>query len=99
MVSDPKTRRYADALYQDAHDDMFSKPLYNDIPSVLPPGVDKPAFEAALEEFADAVGGAEFVFSSKNLVEYVDPYEIPESGIRNLPSAAVWYDGRGMRLL
>ena len=99
MVSNPKTRRYADALYQDAHDDMFSKPLYDDIPSVLPPGVDEPTFAAALDEFADAVGGAEFLFSGKNLAEYVDPYEIPESGIRNLPSAAVWYVGRGMRLL
>ncbi len=91
MATPQDAPRYADALYQNAHDDMFSKSLFADIPIVLPPGVDQQAFDAALEEFAAAVGGSQFVFSGTNLKEYVDPYEIPESGKeRNIPSAAVW---------
>ncbi len=58
MATHEKIPRYADTLYQSAHDDMFSKPLYPDIPSVLPPGVDQQTFDAALQEFAAAVGEA-----------------------------------------
>ncbi|KAH8899752.1 glycolate oxidase [Thozetella sp. PMI_491] len=90
MATKQTPPRYADAIYQNAHDEMFSKPIRPDIPIVLPPGLDQQTFDKALEEFAAAVGGSEYTFSGENLKEYVDPYEIPESGKeRNTPSAAV----------
>lgn len=89
-ASQPKPR-YADAEYLAAHNDIYSHPLVEGIQTVLPPNVNQDEFNRALEEFTVAVGGANAVFSGQNLKEYVDPYEIPESGHgSNIPSAAVW---------
>ncbi len=82
--------RDADAEYQAAHDDTFSHSLAPDIEAVLPPGLDQEEFARALDELAAAVG-KEAVFTGASLKEYVDPYDIPESGQkRTVPSAAVW---------
>lgn len=82
--------RYSDPIYQSAHDDTFSKPVVKEIETVLPPGVSQADFDGALREFREALG-ENGVFAGSGLKEYVDPYEIPESGKpRNVPSAAVW---------
>lgn len=83
--------RYADPVYQAAHDDAFSNPLVAEIEEVLPPGVSREDFDRALDELATALG-KDFVFTGKKLKEYVDPYEIPEGAPdRKLPGGAVWY--------
>ena len=82
--------RYSDSTYQSAHDDTFAKPVIKNIDSVLPPDVSQADFDSALKEFRDALGD-DAIFAGSRLKEYVDPYEIPESGKpRNVPSAAVW---------
>ena len=82
--------RYSDTEYQECHDDIFSHPLKPDIETVLPPGVSQEDFSKALEEFR-AVVGEKGIYSGANLKEYVDPYDIPESGHGySVPSAAVW---------
>ena len=90
MATAPSTPRYSDPIYQSAHDDTFSKPVVKDIEPVLPPGVSQIDFDGALKEFLGVLG-EDGVFAGNRLKEYVDPYEIPESGKpRNVPSAAVW---------
>ncbi len=82
--------RYADPTYQSAHDETFAKPVVKDIETVLPPGVSQRSFDSALSEFKEVLG-EDAIFVGSDLKEYVDPYEIPESGHeRNIPSAAVW---------
>lgn len=82
--------KYADPLYQTAHDEAFSKPLFAKIEAVLPPGVSSEDFDRALEQLVEALG-KDAIFSGDGLKDYVDPYEIPESGHeRSVPSAAVW---------
>ncbi len=81
---------YSDAVYQAAHDEVFANPVVSGIETVLPPGVSQANLDGAVEELAQCVG-KEFVFTGNNLKEYVDPYEIPESGHeRKVPSGAVW---------
>lgn len=90
-VQSQKIRRYADDLYQDAHDDMFSKPLIETIEKVLPPGVSQEDFDKAIAELIGLLGQSA-VFTGSNLKEYVDPYEVPEADPdRKVPGAAVWY--------
>lgn len=82
--------RYADPVYQGAHDLTFSQPVVSGIATVLPPGISRETFDKALAQIAAALG-AEAVFQGERLKEYVDPYEIPESRYeRNIPGAAVW---------
>ncbi|RYP80447.1 hypothetical protein DL769_002474 [Monosporascus sp. CRB-8-3] len=89
MAATQPLPRYADPLYQSAHDDTFAKPIIKDIETVLPPGVSRGDFGEALKEIQESLG-QDAVFTGSDLREYVDPYEIPESGHeRNLPSAAV----------
>ncbi|KAI6082853.1 putative vanilly-alcohol oxidase [Hypoxylon rubiginosum] len=81
--------RYTDPLYQTAHDEAFSKPLFAKVETVLPPDVRPEEFALALEQIVVALG-TDAVFTGDDLKDYVDPYEIPESGHeRNVPSAAV----------
>jgi hypothetical protein len=81
--------RYADPEYQAAHDDTFSHPLVPEIEKILPPGVREDDFAAAVESFVGIVGKDNVI---TDLTEYVDPYDIPESGIsRKVPSLALWY--------
>ncbi|KAI1638387.1 glycolate oxidase [Biscogniauxia mediterranea] len=81
--------KYADPLYQTAHEDVFSKPLTATIETVLPPGVSKDVFAQAIEKIVGALG-KDAVFTGNDLKDYVDPYDIPESGkARSVPSAAV----------
>ncbi|KAI0839323.1 putative vanilly-alcohol oxidase [Hypoxylon sp. FL0890] len=81
--------KYSDPLYQAAHDEAFSKPLFAKIETVLPPNVSREDFDSAIEQLIEALG-KEAVFTGEGLKDYVDPYEIPEAGQeRNVPSAAV----------
>ncbi|KAI1374334.1 putative vanilly-alcohol oxidase [Hypoxylon crocopeplum] len=81
--------KYADPIYQTAHDEAFSKPLFETIQIVLPPDVSQEDFSLAIEKLEGALG-KDAVFTGQDLKEYVDPYEIPESSQeRNVPSAAV----------
>lgn len=82
--------RYADPEYQAAHDTLFKYLLDPDIETVLPPGVTKDDFTSAIQDLVQALG-EEAVITGPGLREYVDPYDIPESGQRTVPSAAVWY--------
>jgi hypothetical protein len=82
--------RYADPIYQTAHDSTYNKPIIQGIPQVLPPGISQNDFDSALEQIA-ATLGTDAVFRGERLKEYVDPYEIPESSHeRKVPGAAVW---------
>lgn len=82
--------RYADLVYQDAHDQTFSQPVIDKIPVVLPPGVTHADFDKALNHICAALG-EDAVFKGEKLKEYVDPYEIPEGGYeRNIAGAAIW---------
>lgn len=82
--------RYADPVYQTAHDEAFRTPIIKGIPNVLPPGVTQEDFDKALSQISSALG-ADAVFRGERLKEYVDPYEIPEGGHeRNVAGAAVW---------
>ncbi|ROW06858.1 hypothetical protein VMCG_04057 [Cytospora schulzeri] len=81
--------RYADPVYQAAHDDTFRTPINQEIPMVLPPGVSQEEFDSALNQIAESLG-ENAVFRGEKLREYVDPYEIPEGGHeRKIPGAAV----------
>lgn len=85
-----KVPRYADPVYQAAHDDAFRNPIVGEIATVLPPGVSQEEFDNALDQIATSLG-ANAVFRGEKLREYVDPYEIPEGGHeRKIPGAAVW---------
>lgn len=82
--------RYADPIYQTAHDNTYNKPIIQGIPDVLPPGVSQDDFDSALKQIAASLG-EDAVFRGEGLKEYVDPYEIPEGGHeRKVPGAAVW---------
>lgn len=82
--------RYADPVYQAAHDDAFRNPFTEGIPTVLPPGVTREDFDSALNRIA-ATLGEHAVFRGESLREYVDPYEFPEGGYEpKVPGAAVW---------
>ncbi|KAG6354515.1 hypothetical protein INS49_004532 [Diaporthe citri] len=81
--------RYADPIYQTAHDNTYNKPIIQGIPDVLPPGVSQNDFDSALKQIAASLG-EDSVFRGERLKEYVDPYEIPEGGHeRKVPGAAV----------
>ncbi|KAI1384334.1 putative vanilly-alcohol oxidase [Hypoxylon trugodes] len=81
--------RYTDPLYQTAHEEAFSKPLFAEIKTVLPPDVSHEDFDSALNQIVEALG-KDAIFTGPSLKDYVDPYEIPESGHeRSVPSAAV----------
>lgn len=82
--------RYADPVYQAAHDETYSNPITKEIPAVLPPGVSREDFDKALDQLAASLGD-DSVYKGEKLKDYVDPYEIPEGGHeRNIPGAAVW---------
>lgn len=90
MVAQEQAPRYADPVYQTAHDETYNTPIVKGIPSVLPPGISQEELDKAISELVAGLG-EHAVFTGEKLKEYVDPYEIPESGHeRNIPSAAVW---------
>lgn len=89
-MAEEQDPRYADPIYQAAHDDTFSHPIIKEIPAVLPPGVSQEDFDTALDRIAVALG-EHAVFRGEKLKEYVDPYEIQEENHdRKIPGAAVW---------
>lgn len=81
---------YSDPEYQAAHDDVFATPLNALVEDVLPPGLTQDEFTGAIQQLVEALG-QDAVFTGSKLKEYVDPWEIPESGHeRKIPSGAVW---------
>jgi len=82
--------RYSDPEYQNTHRNLFSEALLQPLQEVLPPGVDKSSFDAAVREFRDVVGDNQVILGN-GLEEYVDPYELWEyEGRRKMPSCAIW---------
>ena len=82
--------RYEDPEYQKAHRSIFGNTLQAPLVQVLPPDISQEDFDAAIDEFVEAIG-KESVFAGQALEEYVDPYELWEvEGKRKVPSAALW---------
>lgn len=82
--------RYSDPEYQQTHRNLFSTALLQPLQEVLPPGVDKSSFEAAVKEIRGVVGDDQVILGN-GLEEYVDPYELWEyEGKRKMPSCAIW---------
>lgn len=82
---------YTDPEYQQTHRNLFSAALLQPLQEVLPPGVTKSSFEAAINAFQGIVGNDQVILG-KGLEEYVDPYELWENeGNRRMPSCAIWY--------
>jgi len=82
--------QYTDPEYQKVHSNLFTHTLTRPLVDILPPGVTQEDFTDAINKFKDALG-AEYVFTGKSLVEYIDPYELQEeTSHRKVPSGAVW---------
>ncbi|OJJ05940.1 hypothetical protein ASPVEDRAFT_199430 [Aspergillus versicolor CBS 583.65] len=89
MTSSLPSKTYADPDYEAAHRETFAAPKTK-IPDVLPIGVTKATFDAAIKDLVSAVGLAS-VFVGEALAHYVDPYDVYEDdeSRRRVPSAAV----------
>ncbi|KAF2645825.1 FAD-linked oxidase-like protein [Massarina eburnea CBS 473.64] len=80
---------YLDAEYQATHYALFKHSITVPLKPVLPPGLSRYAFDAALIKYM-AVVGHDQVLQGDALTEYIDPYELQEAeGKRRMPSAAV----------
>lgn len=80
---------YINAEYQSTHYDLFKDSITTPLKPVLPPGVTRYAYDAAILQYMAAVG-YEQVLQGDALTEYIDPYELWEAeGQRKMPSAAV----------
>ncbi|KAF2113123.1 hypothetical protein BDV96DRAFT_496857 [Lophiotrema nucula] len=82
---------YTNDEHQTAHSSLFKKSITAPLQSVLPPGVTRHAFDAAILRYK-AVVGHDQVLQGDALDEYIDPYELAEAegeGKRRMPSAAV----------
>jgi len=89
-ISDKVPEKYRDLEYQLAHSDTYAHPIIQGIDKVLPPGVSQVDFDQAVASLMTVLG-KDAVFVGDRLKEYVDPYEVPESGHeRRIPGAAVW---------
>ncbi|KAF2015802.1 vanillyl alcohol oxidase [Aaosphaeria arxii CBS 175.79] len=83
------TPAYTNPEYQTTHLTLFKQSITTPLKSVLPPGVTRYAFEAAILQYMVVVGH-EQVLQGDALAEYIDPYELREAeGKRKMPSAAV----------
>ena len=81
---------YEDPEYQSTHSTLFSASLTRPLEAVLPPGVTKADFNAAINKFKEVLGEAH-VLTGRSLTEYIDPYELQEDpSRRKIPSGAVW---------
>ncbi|EMD85080.1 hypothetical protein COCC4DRAFT_153816 [Bipolaris maydis ATCC 48331] len=81
---------YTDPTYQSTHYNLFRDSITKPITRVLPPGISRPTFDAALARYRSVVGDEQVYDSEEQLVEYIDPYELHEAeGTRKIPSAAV----------
>ncbi|CAK7212894.1 hypothetical protein SCUCBS95973_001615 [Sporothrix curviconia] len=90
MADTPGPIFYADKAVQAQHDALFRGSAQRDVPETLPPGVSRPAWEAALRAFRDIVG-ADGVHTGAALVNYTDPFELwQDTDRRHVPSAALW---------
>lgn len=80
---------YLNEEYQSTHYNLFKESITSPLRQILPPGVTKDDFEAAIKKYQNAVGEDQ-VLQTEDLVEYIDPYELREGeGERKMPSAAV----------
>jgi hypothetical protein len=80
---------YKNKEYQTTHHDLFKNSLTLPLKPVLPPGVTRYAFDAAILQYM-AIVGWDQALQGNALTEYIDPYELDEAdGKRKIPSAAV----------
>lgn len=80
---------YADEEYQSTHYNLFKDSITAPLKPVLPPGVTRYGFDAAILQWM-AIVGWDQVLQGNALTEYIDPYELDEAdGKRKMPSAAV----------
>jgi hypothetical protein len=80
---------YINPEYQSTHYNLFKDSVTVPLKSVLPPGIDRDAFDTAIKRYKSIVGDAQ-VYEGEALTEYIDPYELHEAeGTRRMPSAAV----------
>lgn len=80
---------YINPEYQSTHYNLFKDSVTVPLKSVLPPGIDRDAFDTAIKRYKSIVGDAQ-VYQGDALTEYIDPYELHEAeGTRRMPSAAV----------
>lgn len=80
---------YTNEEYQSTHYNLFKNSITVPLKPVLPPGVTRYAFDAAILQYM-AIVGHEQVLQGDALTEYIDPYEVREAeGKRKMPSAAV----------
>ncbi|KAF1949382.1 FAD-linked oxidase-like protein [Byssothecium circinans] len=85
----PPSLAYTNAEYQSVHYALFKDSITVPLKPVLPPGVTRYAFDAAIVQYM-AIVGHEQVLQGEQLTEYIDPYELKEAeGKRKIPSAAV----------
>ncbi|KAF2794623.1 vanillyl alcohol oxidase [Melanomma pulvis-pyrius CBS 109.77] len=83
------TPAYRNAEYQTVHANLFKDSITAPLKAVLPPGVTRYAFDAAVMQYMVIVGHDQ-VLQGDALEEYIDPYELYEAeGKRKMPSAAV----------
>lgn len=87
----PPAPAYKDPTYQSTHSTLFGDSVTTPIASVLPPGISRATFDAALVRYKDVVGVDQVYHGAEGLVEYIDPYELHERDARErkVPSAAV----------
>ncbi|KAF7197869.1 Vanillyl-alcohol oxidase [Pseudocercospora fuligena] len=79
--------RYTDPEYQQAHNELFLGRPRGPVKHVLPPGVSQKTFEDAISQLVATVG-AEHIFTSDALSDYIDPYATVHEQ-STIPSAAV----------
>ncbi|KAF2259217.1 FAD-linked oxidase-like protein [Lojkania enalia] len=84
------TPAYKDLEYQNTHVTLFKNSITVPLTPILPPGVLRNAFDAAIQQYK-AVVGDDQVLQGAALEEYIDPYELWESepAKRKMASAAV----------
>ncbi|KAH7072697.1 hypothetical protein BKA63DRAFT_472831 [Paraphoma chrysanthemicola] len=80
---------YLDNEYQSTHYNLFKNSITAPLNQILPPGIERNAFDKAIQQYRRAVGEDQ-VLQGDDLTEYIDPYELQEAeGTRKMPSAAV----------
>jgi hypothetical protein len=82
---------YTDPTYQSTHSTLFHDSITTPLVPVLPPGISRATFDAALARYKGVVGAEQVYHGAEQLAEYIDPYELHEqdAGARKVPSAAV----------
>lgn len=80
---------YRNVEHQEVHANLFKDSITTPLNAILPPGITRYAFDAAIMQYM-AIVGHDQVLQGDALAEYIDPYDLHEAeGTRKMPSAAV----------